>query len=1112
LAHDSAINFAAFSPDEQRIVTVSYDEKLAKVLNLKRQLLTTLTHNGYVNSAAFSPDGQHIVTASEDKTAKVWDKDGKLVATLAHEGVVNSAAFSSDGQRIVTASDDKTIKVWDKDRLLATLLQDLPVQSATFSPNGQQIVTIVGNRAKLLDKNGEFVATLDHKGGVNSIAFSPDGHMIVTASDDKAVKIWDNSGKLLFSLVHKAVVNSIMFSPNGQRIVTTSDKTAQVWDMSGKLLASLTHEDSVHSATFLPSGKIMTTSGKTTKVWENYFVEEYLESEHLPKLTLTQQLFNEVITLDEIGAQVGQLSTDELFGKIDKFYQEQVSNATHVENKKRYLQQLAVLIPVSSQNMGDMKSQIINLEKAASENTSQQKQEKPSESQESTLVNMETFLLVMFLALICVMVIWQLKGFFQRGRNKRGVVYGLIAVIVLGSGLVCIDNFYVLAPMFDQEAIQQIGEGLPSLGLILFSVMMLIVAAFFLFNARKRFFQQPVLRTLLLGFSLLMLVLPIGYLVLNYDILHLLSQVGTNKEVNREVYQVFAVIYGFILGSAIIVFLPIPLTAYALRPNRQNWWRWPARFFKAISMLLAYVLLLLVTYPLLLLLDGGLAFNTIPSELRWLLLLVAGLLLGQVIYEQFSVYRQQRKWFSLASFTLVYGFIFFALVWVLLGKGVWIDETFELGSDKFRRVIPYYEMADVLTLLVSLIALGFAIWGGRKTYQTQQYILSGVYWLASLFLVISIAIYIRPYGSMLPFLTLVLGSLLLLSYGVGSWLDNRRGWVAGSIVAVILAVVAWFVLINRAEKPPEAKPRPKVQQQDELSSLVMLTKKQAQKMAQRLVKEEKWKIFRDRLPDGSFGPEMIWIPAGQFRMGNVQGGDRDRDDEEPVHNVSIQRFAIGRNEVTVGEFRQFIKATKYQTQAETGDGCKVYKEGSWKKEKDANWRNPEFHQEDNQPVVCVSWNDAVAYVAWLSKETNKPYRLPSEAQWEYSARAGTETRYWWGNQIGVNWANCKNCGSQWDDKQTAPVGSFLPNPFGIYDTVGNLWEWVADSYHESYQGAPTDGSVWEGEGNRRVFRGGSFGNGPYVCRAAYRFGYSSDDRDDVLGFRVAVVPVAWTAK
>ncbi|RKZ52810.1 MAG: hypothetical protein DRR00_07070 [Candidatus Parabeggiatoa sp. nov. 3] len=258
--------------------------------------------------------------------------------------------------------------------------------------------------------------------------------------------------------------------------------------------------------------------------------------------------------------------------------------------------------------------------------------------------------------------------------------------------------------------------------------------------------------------------------------------------------------------------------------------------------------------------------------------------------------------------------------------------------------------------------------------------------------------------------------------------------------------------------------------------------------------------FRDTLKDGNLCPEMVVIPAGTFRMGDIQGGGWN--DELPVHQVSVARFAMGRYEVTVGEFRLFVDATGYQTEAEKGKGCVVYRDGLWQYVKEANWRNASFTQTDNHPVTCVSWHDATAYLDWLSEQTGKPYRLPTEAEWEYAARAGTETKYWWGNEIGTNLANCYSSGSEWSGKQTAPVGSFQANPFGLYDTVGNLWEWCADPWHSNYQGAPTDGRIWDrSDTSLRLLRGGSFDNVPENCRAANRVRVSSDSHSRGRGFR-----------
>jgi len=210
------------------------------------------------------------------------------------------------------------------------------------------------------------------------------------------------------------------------------------------------------------------------------------------------------------------------------------------------------------------------------------------------------------------------------------------------------------------------------------------------------------------------------------------------------------------------------------------------------------------------------------------------------------------------------------------------------------------------------------------------------------------------------------------------------------------------------------------------------------------------KVFQDRLKDGSLGPKMAMLPSNTFRMGDIQGGGSSN--EQPVHDVRVDGFAMGQYEVTVAEFRRFVNATGYQTDAEKGDGCYAYDGSNWNKRKDANWRNVYFSQNDSHPVVCVSWNDAKAYTDWLSEQTGHVYRLPTEAQWEYAARAGTTTQYWWGNEVGTNNANCYNCGTRWDRKSTAEVGSFAANPFGLYDTAGNVWEWTCSQYESGYRG------------------------------------------------------------
>jgi len=231
-------------------------------------------------------------------------------------------------------------------------------------------------------------------------------------------------------------------------------------------------------------------------------------------------------------------------------------------------------------------------------------------------------------------------------------------------------------------------------------------------------------------------------------------------------------------------------------------------------------------------------------------------------------------------------------------------------------------------------------------------------------------------------------------------------------------------------------------------------------------------------------PEMMVVPAGSFTMGSPKGEPGRSADEGPQRTVTIARpFAVGRFPVTFDEWDACA--------AEGGcNGYKPYDEG---------WGR------GRRPVINVSWDDAKAYAAWLSKKTGKSYRLLTGAEYEYATRAGTHTAYPWGDTIGTNNANCHACGSQWDARQTAPVGSFPANGFGLYDMVGNVEEWMEDCYHESYVGAPTDGSAWiEGaDCSNRIVRAGSWFFAPAFLRSAKRYWFTTDYRLNYLGFRVA---------
>jgi formylglycine-generating enzyme required for sulfatase activity len=228
-------------------------------------------------------------------------------------------------------------------------------------------------------------------------------------------------------------------------------------------------------------------------------------------------------------------------------------------------------------------------------------------------------------------------------------------------------------------------------------------------------------------------------------------------------------------------------------------------------------------------------------------------------------------------------------------------------------------------------------------------------------------------------------------------------------------------------------------------------------------------------------PEMVGIPAGDFMMGSPGGEVGHLTEDGPRHQVTIARpFALGKYEVTFDEW----------------DAC-VAEGGCVQNSGDEGWGRA------RRPLINVSWEDAQAYVSWMSKRVGKPYRLLTEAEWEYAARAGTTTRYPWGDDPGTNRANFWGSGSKWSG-QTSPVGSFDANKFGLHDMIGNVWEWVQDCWNDSYNGAPGDGRAWEsGDCGQRVIRGGSWNFGPLGNRAASRSRVVSRDRGRYLGFRVA---------
>jgi formylglycine-generating enzyme required for sulfatase activity len=264
-------------------------------------------------------------------------------------------------------------------------------------------------------------------------------------------------------------------------------------------------------------------------------------------------------------------------------------------------------------------------------------------------------------------------------------------------------------------------------------------------------------------------------------------------------------------------------------------------------------------------------------------------------------------------------------------------------------------------------------------------------------------------------------------------------------------------------------------------------------------------------------PEMVVVPAGSFTMGSPDSEKGRSSNEGPVHQVTIPAaLAVSKYEVTRGQFARFVRATG----RDMSGSCWFWDDKEKKAREDPakSWLDPGFAQSDEHPVVCVSFADATAYVEWLSKQTGKGYRLLSEAEWEYAARASTTTARYWGEGEGqaCAYANvadrqAKSKHPEWttfdcDDghAETAPVGQYKPNAFGLHDMLGNVWEWTQDCWNEGYQGAPTAGTAWlSGDCSVRVARGASWGYGPDFVRSASRSGDGSADRFDVLGFRVA---------
>ena len=266
-------------------------------------------------------------------------------------------------------------------------------------------------------------------------------------------------------------------------------------------------------------------------------------------------------------------------------------------------------------------------------------------------------------------------------------------------------------------------------------------------------------------------------------------------------------------------------------------------------------------------------------------------------------------------------------------------------------------------------------------------------------------------------------------------------------------------------------------------------------------------------------PDMVVVPAGSFTMGSPDDEEGRVEEEGPQHTVTIGKpFAVGKFHITVDEFTAFVTETGH----DAGSKCWTLEHDTYAERPARSWRNPGYSQNGSHPVVCIDWNDAKAYVAWLARKTGRAYRLLTESEWEYAARGrtapGAYPRFSFGNdesdlcrygngldeadksQIAAN-SRVAPCRDGY--AHTSPVASFAANGFGLFDMQGNAWQLTEDCYHESYVGAPSDGSAWtSGYCSRRVARGGSWDNYPGFLRAAFRYGFDADFRSSTLSLRV----------
>lgn len=323
---------------------------------------------------------------------------------------------------------------------------------------------------------------------------------------------------------------------------------------------------------------------------------------------------------------------------------------------------------------------------------------------------------------------------------------------------------------------------------------------------------------------------------------------------------------------------------------------------------------------------------------------------------------------------------------------------------------------------------------------------------------------------------------------------SKAPWIAAGAVVVLLAIGLAVVQPWRPQTQPTT-PSERTESKSKIKSDVAAGASKTLEPG-------------ETLRDCDVCPEMVVVPAGSFVMGSLPDEPERDADEGPVpYTVRIPKpFAVGVYEVTNAEFVAFLNAVGrrgpakepwFETKSEDGSSRIVSSGGN---------RYGVEKEYENYPVVNVSWHGARAYADWLKEKTGDAYRLLTEAEWEYVARAETKTRYWWGDDIGSNNANCSECGSHWDGKEPAPAGRFSANSFGLYDVHGNVWEWVADCYddnaYKTHNSYPAKAGNWQ-DTCFRVLRGGSWVNDPRGLRSANRIRVNPVNRNNHVGFRVA---------